>query len=64
LQNVTTFAKKKLNRVSCDYYDSGGSAGFNIVAFDNHQVSLLEGGKFKYVSLTTAIFKLGLPTES
>jgi hypothetical protein len=52
--------EKKLNRVSRDYYDSGGSPGFNIIAFDN----LLEVGKFKFVSLTTAISKLRLPTES
>jgi hypothetical protein len=39
-------------RVSC----------FNIVVFDNRQVSL-EIKALKYVSLATAIFKLGLPTE-
>jgi hypothetical protein len=40
------------------------STGLNTAIFDNRQVSLLEVRLgLKRVSLTTALFKLGLPTE-
>jgi hypothetical protein len=39
------------------------STGLNTATFDNRQVSLLEVTGLKHVSLTTALFKLGLPTE-